>query len=86
MVSNPKSKADEFRTSDLYFAAYLQTAGVEMRRTDRDTESGKIFFVFDTSIANVEELKQGWFNNTAKVAANPYAFNIKTLKSVCHMK
>lgn len=82
----PKAREAEFLTSDLYFAAYLQTAGVEMKRTDRDKDSSKIFFVFDTSIANIEELKQGWFNNSAKVPANPYAYNIKTLKSVCHMK
>lgn len=82
----PKRHEDEFSTSDLYFAAYLQTAGVEMKRTDRDQTNGKIYFIFDTSIANIEELKQGWVNNTAKVPANPYAYNIKTLKSVCHMK
>lgn len=74
----------EFRTPDLYFAAYLQTAGVEMLRTDRD--NNRVFFVFDTSIANVEELKSGWFNNTSKVPAQPYANNIKSLKSVCHMQ
>ncbi len=77
---------NEFRTSDLYFAAYLQTAGVEMKKTERDTDNGKIYFVFDTSICNIEELKQGWFNNTAKVPANPFAFNIKTLKSLCHTR
>ncbi len=83
----PRTKPDEFSTADLYFAAYLQTAGVEMKRTERSSdENGKIYFIFDTSIANIDELKQGWFNNTAKVAANPYAYNIKTLKSICHMK
>lgn len=74
----------EFRTPDLYFAAYLQTAGVEMKRADRD--SSRVYFVFDTSIANIDELKTGWFNNTAKVAAQPFANNIKSLKSVCHMQ
>ena len=54
-----------------------------MRRTDR--ENNRVYFVFDTSIANIEELKLGWFNKTAKVAALPYADNIKSLKSVCHM-
>ncbi len=84
----PKAREDEFRTSDLYFAAYLQTAGVEMKRTerDKDKDTSKIYFIFDTSIANIEELKQGWFNNSAKVPANPYAFNIKSLKSICHMR
>jgi hypothetical protein len=80
----PKN-ASEFKTSDLYFAAYLQTAGVELKRTDR-VDSGKVFFVFDASISNVDELKAAWFNNTGKVAANPYAHNLKTLKSLCHMR
>lgn len=76
----------EFKTSDLYFAAYLQTAGVELKRTDRHADSGKVFFVFDSSVSNVEDLKAAWFNNTGKVAANPYAHNLKTLKSLCHMR
>ena len=77
------SQAGEFRTPDLYFAAYLQTAGVEMKRTER--ENGRVYFVFDTTIANIDELKTAWFNNTGKVAAQPYAHNVKSLKSVCHM-
>ena len=81
-----KNGAVEFKTSDLYFAAYLQTAGVELKRTDRHADSGKVFFVFDASVSNVDELKAAWFNNTGKVAANPYAHNLKTLKSLCHMK
>lgn len=77
------SQPGEFRTPDLYFAAYLQTAGVEMKRTEK--EAGRVYFVFDTSIANIDELKTAWFNNQGKVAAQPYAHNIKSLKSVCHM-
>ncbi len=77
------SKPGEFRTPDLYFAAYLQTAGVEMKRTDR--ENGRVFFVFDSTLANLDELRTAWFSNTGKVAAQPYAHCIKSLKSVCHM-
>lgn len=76
-------RTGEFKTPDLYFAAYLMTAGVQMLRQDRD--SGRVYFVFDTSIANIEELKTAWFNNTGKVAGQPYAHNIRSLKSVCHM-
>ena len=76
-------KPGEFRTPDLYFAAYLQTAGVEMVRNDR--EGGRVYFVFDSTIANIDELKTAWFNNTGKVAAQPYAHNVKSLKSICHM-
>lgn len=81
-MSKIKEK-DTFRTPDLYFAAYLQTAGVDLKRTDR--ENNRVYFVFDSSISNIEELKTGWFNKTAKVPALPFADNIKSLKSVCHM-
>ena len=76
----------DFRTSDLYFAAYLQTAGVEMKRTERGPENGKVYFIFDTSIANLEELRAAWYNNQGKVAANPFSHAIKSLKSLCHSK
>jgi hypothetical protein len=75
---------DEYRTSDLYFAAYLQVAGAPMVRTDRNG-NGKVSFVFDTSITNIEELKQAWFSRQGKVEALPYADAIKSLKSICHM-
>ncbi len=77
-------KADDFRTPDLYFAAYLQVAGVNMVRTERNG-SGKVTFVFDTSISNIDELKHAWFSQTGKVAALPFANAIKSLKSVVHM-
>ena len=76
----------ELRTSDLYMAAYLQTAGVPLKTTVRTTENGKVFFVFDTSIVNIEELKTAWFNNSGKVAANPYAYAIKSLKAMVHLR
>jgi len=75
---------NEFRTSDLYFAAYLQVAGVTMTRHDRNG-TGKVSFIFDTSISNMDELKNAWFSQTGKVAALPYANAVKTLKSICHM-
>lgn len=74
---------NEYRTPDLYFAAYLQTAGVELKGTAR--EANRVYFIFDTSIANIEELKAAWFNNTGKVQAQPFSNSIKSLKSLCHM-
>jgi hypothetical protein len=83
MKKNESNGGKEFRSPDLYYSAYLQTAGVMMIRTDR--ENGRVYFVFDVSIANVEELKNAWFNGTGKVAALPFSNNIKALKSICHM-
>jgi hypothetical protein len=82
-MKKSEQNGKEFKSPDLYFSAYLQTAGVAMIRTDK--ENGRLYFVFDTSIANIEELKTAWFNNTGKVAALPYANNVKALKSICHM-
>jgi hypothetical protein len=78
------NKDSEFRTSDLYFAAYLQVAGVAMTRTERNG-LGKVSFVFDSTISNIDELKNVWFAQTGKVAGLPYANAIKALKSICHM-
>lgn len=75
---------DEFRTSDLYFAAYLQVAGVQMSKTERNG-NGKVSFIFDASVSNIEDLKTAWFNQSGRVPGLLYANAIKTLKSVCHM-
>lgn len=74
----------EYDTTDLYFAAYLQTAGVRMIRTDRQGQ-GRLTFVFDNSMSNIDGLKTAWFNKTGKVSALEYANNIKNLKHICHM-
>jgi Domain of unknown function (DUF5659) len=83
-MSKPVTASKDFRTPDLYFAAYLQTAGVEMKRTDR--ENGRVYFVFDTTICNLDELKAAWFNNTGKVPAQPFSNSIKNLKSLVHIQ
>ena len=79
-----KSNPEDYKTSDLYFAAYLQVAGTPMVRTDRGN-NGKVSFVFDISVVNIEELKRAWFSRQGKVEALPYADAIKSLKSICHM-
>ena len=86
MTAVARTVPPEFKTSDLYFAAYLKAAGIEMKRTDRSGDSSRISFVFDASVSNIEELKAAWFNNSGKVVANTYAYHIKNLKSLCHSK
>lgn len=82
-MKKPAPNANEFRTSDLYMSGYLQVAGAPMIRTER--ENNRVFFVFDTSIVDITELTNAWFNNTGKVAAQPYAHALKSLKSLCHI-
>lgn len=78
-------KKDEFFTADLYFAAYLQVAGAPYKRADR-TPEGRVNFVFDATLLSIEDLKEAWFSRKGKVSANDYAYAVKNLKSVCHMR
>lgn len=71
----------EHRTSDLYFGAYLMTAGCTLKRTERVTN--RVFFIFDYS-PMLEDLKLQYFNGEAKVKAQAYAAQIKNLKSLTH--
>lgn len=70
---------NEYRTSDLYFAAYLAVAGCPLKRTDR--EGRRVFFIFN-ELPLLEDLKIQYFNGHAQVKAQPYASQIKNLKSL----
>lgn len=74
---------DSFSTTDLYFAAYLQVAGTHMRRASR--EAGRVSFIFDRTVVNIEELRTAWYNKQGRVSALEYANAIKNLKHLCHM-
>jgi len=77
-VTNQK----KYRTSDLYFAAYLKTAKIKLVGQDR--EGRRIFFIFDHDEI-IPELQTEYFNRTGKVAALSYADEIKAMKALTHM-
>ena len=72
-----------YRTSDLYYAAYLKVAGVPMTGTQR--EGSRMYFVFDENgPVSIKELKQQYYNRSSKVAALSYADDIKVCKALTH--
>jgi hypothetical protein len=73
-------KTGHYRTSDMYYAAYLKVAGVPFAGTQR--EGGRVFFLFEDS-ETIKELKVGFYNSV-KVAALPYADAIKAMKALTH--
>lgn len=76
--------ADNYRTSDLYYAAYLKVAGVEFVDTVR--EDSRVFFLFDEQApGSLRDLKRQFFSGQAKVSALDYAQAIKTMKTLTHM-
>jgi hypothetical protein len=72
-----------YRTSDLYYAAYLKVAGVNFAGTSR--EKGRVFFLFEEDgPVSIRELKQQYYNRTSKVAALTYSDEIKVMKALTH--
>ena len=73
--------AESYRTSDLYYAAYLRVARVPWVRTER--EGRRVFFVFE-KVPGIDDLKKDYFNRTGKVEALTYADEVKAMKSLTH--
>lgn len=73
---------DEYRTTDLYFSAYLKAAGVPMTRADKN--GTRITFVFNAALHNIPELQQKWWSKSDFVSACVYANELKNLKGLCH--
>jgi hypothetical protein len=72
---------DLYRTSDLYYAAYLKVAGVPLVGTEK--EKRRVFFLFENlDPANIQRLKNQYFMDQSKVSALSYAQAIKALKGM----
>lgn len=81
-AQNPGST---YRTSDLYYAAYLKVAGIPFK--DAVKEEGRVFFLFEDEEDSpaMRSLRTEYFNGKAKVPALDFAQTIKTMKSLTHM-
>jgi len=72
----------DFRTCDLYFAAYLKAIDIPFSGSAK--VGRKTYFIFDTA-EGVREYRDGYFAGTAKVSALRHANEIKNLKRLCHL-
>ena len=72
----------DFRTADLYFAAYLKAAGVVF--VEALKSGSKTYFVFE-SRDDMRELQNGYFSGRAEVSALTLTNEVRTLKRLCHM-
>ena len=72
------------KTSDLYFAAFLQSAGCKIVKTEKEG-SKNIFHFEDTQNRN---LKEAYFNEASEsaVPALKFANAIRSLKTLCYVK
>lgn len=77
-----------YRTSDIYFAAYLKVAAVPFHDTVSVTEDGKTKLVFEFhphDMGVMRDLKREYFSGKAKVSAIDFTQAIKMMKQLTHM-
>lgn len=74
VVAAPE-KAEEYRTSDLYLAAYIIACQRRMLRHERAGQ--KVTFVFDREAST---LRSSWVDSSGVVNAQAFATAIKNLK------
>lgn len=82
MLNGIKEVQNEYKTSDLYFSAYLKVAGVELLGTEKS--GNKVIFIF-RKVDSIRDLKKEYFNRTAKVVALSYVDEIRSMKSLTYM-
>lgn len=73
---------ETYTTSDLYYAAFLKVAGVPFLGTE--WEGRRAFFQFNQGQDSLRELRNQYFNRTAKIPALTYADEIKAMKALTH--
>ena len=72
-----------YRTSDLYFAAYLKVAEVPLSGVER--EGKRVFFQFeDPGGSVIRDLKDQYFMDQAKVKALSYSQSVKAMKALIY--
>lgn len=78
------SKA-RIRTSDLYFAAYLQSMGCKIVNIEQD--GSKNIFAFEDPKERTN-LKENYFNEgeESSVPALKFANSIRSLKTLCYVR
>lgn len=75
-----------FKTSDLYLAAFLKTAGVLLSGASRgEGDRPKVMFEFeDPGGSVIRDLKDEFFSDRAKVHVLSYSQSVRLLKILLH--
>ena len=77
-----------FRSSDLYFCAYLCAIDIPLESTEADrNESGgkKVTFVFRVPKKDIERLKASYFGGQGTCKVLKYVQQLRSLKSLCYV-
>lgn len=75
-----------YRTSDIYFSAYVMSLDVPLVTTEKNVgEDGKrkVTFVFNIPDSDIDKMKAQYFGGNGTVRARRFVDNLRNLKSMC---
>ena len=75
-----------YKVSDLYYAAFLKTAGFNLLDLKPSDDGRQKFFVFEDSSGLIRKTQTDYINGTAKVSAKDLIDNIRALKNLINME
>jgi len=79
-------KYTNYRTTDIYFSAYLCALDVPMVTSEAVSEGPKgkkLAWIFKVPEKDIQHLKASFFGGTGKVHALKFCERLKSLKSMC---
>jgi hypothetical protein len=83
----PDKRMTLYRTSDIYFAAFLCSVELEMTTTEEETGNDgnrKLVFVFRVPESDIGHLKAAFFGGHATVKVRKFVDNLRALKSMVY--
>jgi hypothetical protein len=74
-----------YRTSDIYFAAYLCSIDLNLESTETNNTDGKkkVIFVFNVPKKDLERLNAIYFGGSATAKIQKFVQAVRSLKSMC---
>ncbi|MDB4330381.1 DUF5659 domain-containing protein [bacterium] len=75
-----------FKTSDLYYAAFLKTAGFNLLELKESDKGRQKYFVFEDQSGLIRKTQTDYINGEAKVSAKDLIDNIRALKTLINME
>lgn len=86
-VSPFTAKTCIYRTSDIYFSAFLASLDFSLVTTEQGKTlegSRKVVFLFNVPEADLPRIKASYFGGTGTVKARKFVDNLRNLKSLCY--
>jgi len=86
MSETNSSTAKLYRTSDIYFSAFLASLDFPLVTTEQEKSADggrKVVFLFNVPETELPKVKASYFGGGGTVKARKFVDNLRSLKSMC---